>query len=188
MASQVPPPATITAEAAKSEEWIERLPAIGTLIASQGVDVASQVAGIVTEIGFESGQDVPRGKKLVQLDIAVETADLASAEATLREADVAYKRQTDLLRKSVASEANVDAALAKRDTAAAMACTRPHAPLSHNAAAPPPPVAAVAAVPHRRRRGRLLAARTTLEATAVENLAATLAGNNNDDGGGGGGH
>ncbi len=119
LAKQQPPPATITAEAAQSSKWVERLPAIGTLIASQGVDVAAQVSGIVTALGFESGQDVPTGKKLVQLDIAVELADLASAEATLREADVAYKRQTDLLRKSVASEANVDAALAKRDTAAA---------------------------------------------------------------------
>lgn len=119
LAQQAPPPATITAEAAQTRNWVERLPAIGTLIASQGVDVASQVAGIVTEIGFESGQDVPKGKKLVQLDISVELADLASAEATQREADVAYKRQTDLLRKSVASEANVDTALAKRDTAAA---------------------------------------------------------------------
>ena len=119
LSAQAPPPATITAQEAQTREWVERLPAIGTLIASQGVDVASQVAGIVTEIGFESGQDVPEGKKLVQLDISVERADLTSAEATQREADVAYKRQTDLLRKSVASEANVDTALAKRDTAAA---------------------------------------------------------------------
>jgi membrane fusion protein, multidrug efflux system len=119
LSKQVPPPATITAEAAKSDEWVERLPAIGTLIASQGVDVASQVSGIVTALGFESGEDVPEGKKLVQLDISVELADLASADATQREADVAYRRQTDLLRKSVASEANVDTALAKRDTAAA---------------------------------------------------------------------
>ncbi len=119
LSKQQPPPATITAEAAKADEWVERLPAIGTLIASQGVDVASQVSGIVTALGFESGQDVPEGKQLVQLDISVERADLTSAEATLREADVAYKRQTDLLRKSVASEANVDTALAKRDTAAA---------------------------------------------------------------------
>lgn len=119
LSKQAPPPATITAQAAKSQEWVTRLPAIGTLIASQGVDVASQVAGIVTSLGFESGQDVPEGKQLVQLDISVELADLASAEATQREADVAFKRQTDLLRKSVASEANVDTALAKRDTAAA---------------------------------------------------------------------
>lgn len=119
ISSQVPPPATITAEAAKTEQWIERLPAIGTLIASQGVEVASQVAGIVTGIGFESGQDVEKGAKLVQLDISVELADLASAEAILKEADVSFKRQTDLLSKSVASEANVDTARAKRDSAEA---------------------------------------------------------------------
>lgn len=119
LAAQVPPPATITAEAAKSEEWVEQLPAIGTLIASQGVEIASQVAGIVTGLGFESGQDVPTGSKLVQLDIAVEQADLASAVAILREAEVAYKRQADLLSKAVASEANVDTARAKRETAEA---------------------------------------------------------------------
>lgn len=119
LSSQVPPPATITAEAAKTEEWVERLPAIGTLIASQGVEIASQVAGIVTGINFESGQDVEAGAKLVQLDISVEQADLASAQATLLEAEVAFKRVSDLLIKSVASEANVDTARAKRDTAVA---------------------------------------------------------------------
>ncbi len=119
ISSQVPPPAVITAETTKSEEWTERLPAIGTLIASQGVEIAAQVSGIVTGLGFESGQDVASGTKLVQLDIAVETADLASADAILREAEVAFKRQTDLLVKAVASEANVDTARAKRDTATA---------------------------------------------------------------------
>lgn len=120
LSKQQPPPATITAEAARTEEWIERLPAIGTLIASQGVDVAPQVAGIVTGLGFESDQDVEKGAKLVQLDISVELADQASAEAILKEADISYKRQADLLAKNVASEANVDTALAKRDSAAAV--------------------------------------------------------------------
>lgn len=117
LATQTPPPATITAQAARTEKWIERLPAIGTLVASQGVDVAPQVSGIVTDFFFKSGQDVPKGAKLVQLDISVELADLASAQATRREADVAFTRQQDLLNKSVASQANVDTALAKRDTA-----------------------------------------------------------------------
>jgi membrane fusion protein (multidrug efflux system) len=119
LSKQQPPPATITAEAAHTEDWIERLPAIGTLIASQGVDVAPQVAGIVTGLGFESDQDVEKGAKLVQLDISVELADQASAEAILKEADVSYKRQADLLVKNVTSEATVDTALAKRDSAAA---------------------------------------------------------------------
>ena len=56
-----PPPATVTAEAARREKWIEQLTSIGTLIASQGVDVTTQVAGIVTEVLIESGQDVRAG-------------------------------------------------------------------------------------------------------------------------------
>lgn len=119
ISKQVPPPATITAQAARSEEWGTRLPATGTLIASQGVEIASQVAGIVTSLDFRSGQNVEQNEELLQLDISVELADLASAEATLREAKVAYKRQTDLRGREVASQANVDTALAKRDTAEA---------------------------------------------------------------------
>lgn len=114
-----PPPATVTAEAARTEQWIERLTSIGTLIASQGVDITSQVAGVVTEVLIDSGTEIKQGAKLVQLDIAVEQADLASSKATLREAEVAYTRQEDLIQKRVTSEANLDTARAKRDTAAA---------------------------------------------------------------------
>ena len=119
MASQVPPPATVTSEAAKAEKWIDQLPSIGTLISSHGVDMTSQVAGIVTEVYLESGADAERGSSLVQLDIAVELADLASAKATLQEAEVGFQRQADLIAKRVTSEANLDTARAKRDTALA---------------------------------------------------------------------
>ena len=120
MSSQVPPPATVTSEPAKSEQWIEELTSIGTLISSHGVDITSQVAGIVTEVFVQSGQDADRGAKLVQLDIAVELADLASSNATLQEAEVAFQRQSDLIAKKVTSEATVDSARAKRDTALAI--------------------------------------------------------------------
>jgi membrane fusion protein (multidrug efflux system) len=83
------------------------------------VDVTSQVAGIVTEVHAESGADVDLGAPLVQLDIAVEEADLASAKAVLAEAEVAFKRQVDLIEKKVTSEANLDTARSKRDTAQA---------------------------------------------------------------------
>jgi len=119
MSQMRPPPATITAEKARSEKWVERLASIGTLVASQGVDITSQVAGVVTEVLIESGQDVQQGTKLVQLDTAVEVADLASSRAVLREAEVAFERQTDLIQKRVTSEANLDTARAKRDTAQA---------------------------------------------------------------------
>ncbi len=114
-----PPPATVTAETARTEKWVERLASIGTLVAFQGVDVASQVAGVITEIALESGENVEQGGKLVQLDIAVELADLASARAALQEAEVAYQRQEELMQKRVTSEANLDTARAKRDTTTA---------------------------------------------------------------------
>jgi membrane fusion protein (multidrug efflux system) len=119
MSSQVPPPATVTSEAARTEKWTEQLTSIGTLISSHGVDITSQVAGIVTEVNVESGADAERGATLVQLDIAVELADLASSQATLQEAEVAFQRQSDLIAKKVTSEANLDTARAKRDTALA---------------------------------------------------------------------
>jgi membrane fusion protein (multidrug efflux system) len=119
MAKAVPPPATVTSEKARTEQWVEQLTSIGTLISSHGVDVTSQVAGIVTEVHAASGSDVEQGAVLVQLDIAVELADLASAKATLAEAEVAFQRQANLIAKQVTSEANVDTARAKRDTAQA---------------------------------------------------------------------
>jgi membrane fusion protein, multidrug efflux system len=119
ISSQVPPPSTVTSEAARTERWVEQLTSIGTLFSSHGVDVTSQVAGIVTEVHAASGADVDRGAPLVQLDIAVETADLESAKAVLAEAEVAFKRQADLIEKKVTSEASLDTARSKRDTAQA---------------------------------------------------------------------
>jgi membrane fusion protein (multidrug efflux system) len=131
-----PPPATVTAEPARTERWIERLTSIGTLIASQGVEVTGQVAGIVTEVLIDSGKEVEQGAKLVQLDISVEVADHASAIAVHREAEVAYTRQADLMVKKVTSEANLDTARAKQETAQA-AVKRIEAVIAQKAIAAP---------------------------------------------------
>ena len=131
-----PPPVTVTAEPARVERWIERLASIGTLIASQGVEVTSQVAGIVTEVLIDSGKEVPQGTKLVQLDTAVELADLDNAVAVQREAELAYERQADLMQKRVTSEANLDTARAKREVAGA-AVKRIQAVIAQKAIASP---------------------------------------------------
>jgi membrane fusion protein (multidrug efflux system) len=119
ISSQVPPASTVTTEVARTEKWIEQLASIGTLISSHGVEVTSQVAGIVTEVHAVSGNEVEQGATLVQLDISVELADLASAKAVLAEAEMAFKRQADLIEKRVTSEASLDTARSKRDTALA---------------------------------------------------------------------
>jgi membrane fusion protein (multidrug efflux system) len=119
MAKMVPPPATVTAEAAKTETWLDRVRAIGTLVAIEGVDVAPQVGGIVTDYFFDSGHDVEKGARLVKLDTSVEEADLADHKATLQQANLDFERQSKLVKTSVVSVATLDATIAKRDSAAA---------------------------------------------------------------------
>ena len=115
----VPPPATVTAETAKTERWTDRVHSIGTLLAIEGVDVSSQLGGQVIAYFFESGDDVQKGAKLVQLDTLVEEADLANNKATLLQANLDFDRQSKLVKTGAVSQAVLDATIAKRDTAAA---------------------------------------------------------------------
>jgi len=119
VSKMVPPPATVTAEAARSESWIDRVRAIGTLVAIEGVDVAPQLGGSVTGYFFDSGVDVEKGAKLVKLDTSVEEADLADRKATLHQADIDFARQSKLVKQADVSQATLDATIAKRDSAAA---------------------------------------------------------------------
>lgn len=113
------PPATISAEAAKRESWIARLPAIGTFTAVQGIDVAPQVDGIISALHFDSGQDVEQGQLLLELDDQVDQADRKSALAQLKNAELDLARQQSLLKLGNTPKSNYDRALAARDTATA---------------------------------------------------------------------
>jgi membrane fusion protein (multidrug efflux system) len=118
--SQAPQPVNAVAAAhAESAKWTPLLPAIGTFRAVQGVEVAPQVGGVVREIKFESSQDVAKGVALVQIDDSTEQADLKSNEAALKNAEVALQRQRQLITGGNTPQANLDAAWATRDQAAA---------------------------------------------------------------------
>ena len=119
MAKMAPPPATVTAVRAGTEDWVDRVRSIGTLIAIQGIDVAPEVGGIVKNYFFDSGQDVEKGAKLIELDTSVEEADLDRNRAILLEANADLKRQASLVKKEFVSQAVVDTTTSKRDTAAA---------------------------------------------------------------------
>jgi membrane fusion protein (multidrug efflux system) len=119
MAKMAPPPATVTAVQAGTQDWVDRVRSIGTLIAIQGIDVAPEVGGIVKEYFFDSGNDVAKGAKLVELDTSVEEADLVRNRAVLLEANADLGRQSSLVKKGSVSQAVVDTTTSKRDTAAA---------------------------------------------------------------------
>ena len=94
-----PTPSVVT-EVAAAEAWRRTVPAIGTLSAVQGIDVAPEAAGIIEKLGFESGQDVEAGTLLVELDDGTEQASLKAAQAQLRNSQVNLTRQRELLDRS----------------------------------------------------------------------------------------
>ncbi|MGA2493061.1 MAG: efflux RND transporter periplasmic adaptor subunit [Roseiarcus sp.] len=118
-AAFAPKPTAVAVEEAKVDQWPPQLSAIGTLRAFQGIVVAPQVAGVVSAIHFQSGDDVAAGARLVDLDTSVEEADLANGRAQLKNANVTLDRARALIANGNTPQSTVDAALAARDSAAA---------------------------------------------------------------------
>ncbi|TLX63431.1 efflux transporter periplasmic adaptor subunit [Stutzerimonas nosocomialis] len=97
------PPVSVEVVQASELDWQNRLPAIGTLKASQGVDLSVEVAGTVSQLQFRSGQKVEKGQPILTLDSEVEQASLAAAEADLGLARIEFERARSLIdRQSIA--------------------------------------------------------------------------------------
>ena len=103
-----PPPISVTVAVAKTEQWNKRIKAIGTLVASQGVDISSEVGGIVRAINFKSGQEVQSGTLLLQLDDQTEVASLKSAKAQYLSDNSQYQRLLKLKNQSFVTRNDLD--------------------------------------------------------------------------------
>jgi membrane fusion protein (multidrug efflux system) len=114
-----PPPEAVTTLLAREELWQERVSAIGTVEAVQGVTVSADLPGIVEEIAFDSGRAVRSGELLVRLDTRQEQAQLKAAEARSELARLNLDRIRGLRQKGVTSQAEYDAAAAEYDQAQA---------------------------------------------------------------------
>jgi membrane fusion protein (multidrug efflux system) len=108
-----PPPEAVTTVVAAQERWPSTLDAIGTMAAVRGVTVSADLAGIVDEILFESGQSVQEGQVLVVLDTRQEQAQMAAAEAQRVLTRLNFNRMQELLDQKVVSKAEYDSATAE---------------------------------------------------------------------------
>ncbi|KHL70909.1 RND transporter [Pseudomonas flexibilis] len=108
MFSAPPPPISVEAEPARSLAWQQRLPAIGSLKAVQGVDLTAEISGTVSELLFQSGQRVERDQPLLRLSSEVEQASLKSAEAALALANVERDRARNLVGRQAISRSEYD--------------------------------------------------------------------------------
>jgi membrane fusion protein (multidrug efflux system) len=108
MASAPIPPATVTAMKVDYQQWQPQLSAVGTLRAVRGVDVTTEVAGLVRSLHFKSGDEVKEGQVLAQLNADSDIAQLHSLEAAADLAATVYERDKAQLDAEVISKAQVD--------------------------------------------------------------------------------
>ncbi|MFC6489375.1 efflux RND transporter periplasmic adaptor subunit [Nitratireductor sp. GCM10026969] len=107
---------TVTVEPA---QWTPEIEAIGTVSATNGVDLTVEAAGTVSEIAFDANEEVEEDALLVQLDDAMQRADLASAQAQARLDEANLQRALELQRRQVGAEVNVESARAAAEASQA---------------------------------------------------------------------
>ena len=106
----VQPPETIASAVAHEEKWQDTYSAVGSITAVQGVTVTPELAGIVSEIKFESGAVVAKGDLLVRFDTSTEEAQLNALKAQLEWARVSVERSRKLRTDSTVSQSELDQA------------------------------------------------------------------------------
>ncbi|MEE4186461.1 MAG: efflux RND transporter periplasmic adaptor subunit [Gammaproteobacteria bacterium] len=113
------PPVTVSTAPAELQTWSPSINVVGTLESLQGVDVTAQLAGLITELHFESGDTVAAGALLVQQYTANDKAQLAGLIAATRLAEMNFKRSQDLRKQNLISEFDYDVAVTDLDRARA---------------------------------------------------------------------
>ncbi|HEX9461852.1 MAG TPA: efflux RND transporter periplasmic adaptor subunit [Alphaproteobacteria bacterium] len=108
MAGLANPPQTVSTTVAKPDQWQQRLEAVGSLRAVNGADLSLELAGIVDNITFNSGDDVPGGAVLVQLRANDDIAKLHSLEASAELARITMERDQKQFRVQAVSQAQLD--------------------------------------------------------------------------------
>ncbi len=120
--SFAPPPEAVSSARVQSAEWEAARDTIGSLVATRGVTLATELPGTVREIAFESGSFVRKGTLLVRLDTSTEQAQLAAAQADAALARVSLERARQLREHESNTPADIDAAEARaKQTDAAVA-------------------------------------------------------------------
>ncbi|MBB6094604.1 membrane fusion protein (multidrug efflux system) [Povalibacter uvarum] len=90
------------------EPFAQGMEAIGTARANEAVDITAKVSNRVTAIAFREGQQVRTGDVLVEFDSEQARANLAEAEAALRDSRSQFNRSRELFATKALSEAQLD--------------------------------------------------------------------------------
>lgn len=112
-------PKTVATIVAEMQPWGDDIQAVGTLRAVRGVDISTEVAGVVEGIYFESGDQVQAGTLLVRLRADDELAALASLKADANISMLTYDRSMRQLKEQSIPQATADVDTANLEKARA---------------------------------------------------------------------
>lgn len=108
MSSMGKMPQTVSSTVANLQRWDSKIDAVGTMRAVRGVDLSSEVAGLIEAIYFDSGDEVQAGTLLVMLRADDEVAALTSLQADADLAALTYERDLRQLKEKSVPQATVD--------------------------------------------------------------------------------
>jgi len=83
---------TVSATAAHKNAWQNAITAVGSTRTYKGVNVTTELGGMITKIDFKPGQMVKKGQLLAQLDISTDVAKLHALQAQALYAKITYER------------------------------------------------------------------------------------------------
>jgi membrane fusion protein (multidrug efflux system) len=108
--ASAPKPAAqvVTAVKVQGAEWQPQLTSVGTLAPVRGVDVTTEIAGLVREVRFKSGDEVKAGQVLFELNADADVAQLRALQASADLAATTLKRDKLQLAAQAISQAQVD--------------------------------------------------------------------------------
>jgi membrane fusion protein (multidrug efflux system) len=101
-------PQTVSTIVAATMSWQARTQAVGSLRAVRGADLAAQASGVVDQIRFESGNEVPSGAVLLKLRPNDDPAKLEQLQAAAVLAEQTYKRDQEQFAAQAISQATLD--------------------------------------------------------------------------------
>ena len=112
-------PVTVEVAAVERRAMAYDVSAVGSLVSNESVVLRPEIAGRIARIGFRDGEAVQGGAVLVELDSAVQRAELQQARARLTLASANSRRTEDLFARNFVSQSSRDNARAELDLARA---------------------------------------------------------------------
>jgi membrane fusion protein, multidrug efflux system len=108
MAAAATAPQAVSTIAAATSEWQPFVQSTGTMRAVRGADLSAQASGIVDQIEFDSGNEVPAGKVLLRLRPNDDYAKLQQLQAAAELAEQTSKRNQEQFAAQAISQADID--------------------------------------------------------------------------------